>query len=65
MCLSLFDWAKFRRTKGAVKLHLLLDHESYLPSYAVTTDGKKGGSVCTIRVKTNASEGRIKSAIPY
>ena len=41
LCLSLFDWAKFRRTKGAVKLHLLLDHDGYLPSYAVITDGKK------------------------
>jgi hypothetical protein len=41
LCISLFDWAKFRRTKGAVKLHLLLDHDGYLPSYAVITDGKK------------------------
>jgi hypothetical protein len=41
LCVSLFDWAKFRRTKGAVKLHLLLDHDGYLPSYAVITDGKK------------------------
>jgi hypothetical protein len=41
LCVSLFDWAKFRRTKGAVKLHLLLDHDGYLPSYAVVTDGKK------------------------
>jgi len=37
---SLFDWAKFRRTKGAIKLHLLLDHDGYLPSFAVVTDGK-------------------------
>lgn len=40
LSLSLFDWAKFRRTKGAVKLHLLLDHDGYLPSFAVITDGK-------------------------
>ena len=40
LCVSLFDWAKFRRTKGAIKLHLLLDHDGYLPSYAVVTDGK-------------------------
>lgn len=40
LCLSVFDWAKFRRTKGAVKLHLLLDHDGYLPSYGVITDGK-------------------------
>jgi hypothetical protein len=40
LSLSVFDWAKFRRTKGAVKLHLLLDHDGYLPSFAVVTDGK-------------------------
>jgi hypothetical protein len=40
LVLSLFDWAKFRRTKGAVKLHLLLDHDGYLPSFAVITTGK-------------------------
>ena len=41
LCLGLFPWAKFRRTKGAVKLHLLLDHEGYLPSYAHISNGKK------------------------
>lgn len=41
LCLSLFPWAKFRRTKGAVKLHLLLDHDGYLPTYACLSDGKK------------------------
>lgn len=39
LCLSMFDWAKFRRTKGAVKLHLLLDHDGYLPAFAVVTAG--------------------------
>jgi hypothetical protein len=41
LCLSLFPWAKFRRTKGAVKLHLLLDHDGYLPAFAHITNGKK------------------------
>lgn len=41
LCLSLFPWAKFRRTKGAIKLHLLLDHDGYLPSYAYISNGKK------------------------
>jgi hypothetical protein len=41
LCLALFPWAKFRRTKGAVKLHLLLDHDGYLPSFGHITDGKK------------------------
>ena len=40
LCLSLFPWAEFRQTKGAVKLHLLLDHDGYLPDFAVITDGK-------------------------
>lgn len=40
LCLSLFDWAHYTRTKGAVKLHLLLDHDGYLPSFAIITDGK-------------------------
>jgi hypothetical protein len=40
LCLSLFPWANFRQTKGAVKLHLLLDHDGYLPDFAVITEGK-------------------------
>ncbi len=40
LCLSVFPWAHFRRTKGAVKLHLLLDHDGYLPSFVCITDGK-------------------------
>jgi hypothetical protein len=42
LCLSLFDWAHYMRTKGAIKLHLLLDHEGYLPVFAHVTDGKVG-----------------------
>jgi hypothetical protein len=38
---TMFDWAKYRRTKGAIKLHLLLDHDGYLPSFAVVTEGKR------------------------
>jgi len=40
LCVSVFDWAQFRKTKGAVKLHLLLDHDGYLPAYALITEGK-------------------------
>jgi hypothetical protein len=40
LCLSLFPWADFRQTKGAIKLHLLLDHDGYLPDFAIITDGK-------------------------
>jgi hypothetical protein len=42
LCASMFDWARFRQTKGAVKLHLLLDHDGYLPVFGHVTDGKVG-----------------------
>jgi hypothetical protein len=41
LCATIFDWAQFRRTKGGVKLHLLLDHDGYLPKYAVIEPAKK------------------------
>lgn len=41
LCLKIFDWAKYKQTKGAVKLHMLLDHAGYLPTFALLTDGKK------------------------
>ncbi len=40
VCVSMFDWAKYVQTKGAVKLHLVLNHQGYLPQYAVISDGK-------------------------
>jgi len=40
LCLSLFPWANFRTTKGAIKLHVGLDHDGYLPEFATLTDGK-------------------------
>ena len=42
LCLSLFPWAEFRQTKGAVKLHTLLDHDGYFPSFVMISDGKLG-----------------------
>jgi len=40
LCASVFDWAQYQRTKGAVKLHLLLDHQGLLPSFALITEGR-------------------------
>jgi len=40
LCLSLYSWAKFRTTKGAVKLHMKLGHAGYLPTFMVVTTGK-------------------------
>ena len=39
LCASLFDWARYIQTKGAVKLHVLLDHDGYLPVFATVTEG--------------------------
>jgi len=40
LCLDLFPWAEFRRAKGGVKAHVLLDHDDYLPSYVLITEAK-------------------------
>jgi hypothetical protein len=40
LCLSLFDWAKYKTTKGAIKMHTLLDFDGNLPAYVNITDGK-------------------------
>ncbi len=40
LCLSLFRWAKFRRTKGAIKLHTLLDLRGPIPTFIHVSDGK-------------------------
>lgn len=40
LCLSLFPWADFRRTKGGVKAHVLLDHDDYMPSYVHLTEAR-------------------------
>ena len=40
LCLSVFPWANFRTTKGAIKLHVGLNHAGYLPEFVTVTDGK-------------------------
>ena len=39
LCLSMFPWAKFKSTKGAVKLHVGLNHQGYLPEFVTITEG--------------------------
>jgi len=41
LCLSMFQWAKFRTTKGAIKMHCLYDHSGALPTFITVSDGKK------------------------
>lgn len=40
LCLSLFPWAAFRKRKGAIKLHCLLDHRGEIPSFIVISEGR-------------------------
>jgi hypothetical protein len=42
LCLSLFDWAPFRSTKAAVKMHTLLDLRGAIPAFIFVSDGKLG-----------------------
>jgi len=57
LCATLYDWAKFRRSKGGVKLHLLLDHAGYLPQYAVIEPAKK--AELTVARKLRLAPGTI------
>lgn len=41
LCLNLFPWASFRRAKGGVKVHVLLDHDDYMPRYIHITEARK------------------------
>ncbi len=41
LCLGLFPWAKFRRAKGGVKAHVVLDHDDYMPEYVVLTEARR------------------------
>jgi hypothetical protein len=45
LCLSLFPWANFCRTKGPIKLHVGLDHDGYLPQFLSLANGKTTGAV--------------------
>jgi hypothetical protein len=41
LCLALFPWASFRRAKGGVKVHVLLDHDDYMPAYVLITEARR------------------------
>jgi hypothetical protein len=41
LCLTLFPWARFRRTKGGIKLHTLLDHDGYLPAFVAISEARE------------------------
>ena len=54
LCLSLFPWAEFRRAKGGVKAHVLLDHEDYMPSYVLLSKAKMHDAKVLALLRLNA-----------
>ena len=42
LCHSIYPWAKYRTRKGAIKMHMMIEHNRYLPEMLVITDGKVG-----------------------
>jgi len=41
LCLSAFSWASFRKKRGGIKLHTLLDHDGYIPAFVRVTDARR------------------------
>lgn len=54
LCLNLFPWAEFRRAKGGVKAHVLLDHDDYLPSYVLISKAKMHDAKILSMLRLNA-----------
>jgi hypothetical protein len=60
LCAEVFDWAKSRTAKGAEKLHLMLDHDGCLPSYALLTEGRVAD--VTIAQQLDMPQGQYRRA---
>lgn len=54
LCLDLFPWAKFRRAKGGVKAHVLLDHADYMPAFVHISTAKMHDSRALSLLRLNA-----------
>jgi hypothetical protein len=67
LCAEVFDWARYKRTKGAVKLHVLLEHDGCLPSFVVLTDGKSHDVTVgrTLRFKPGTIVAMDKGYVDY
>lgn len=54
LCLNLFPWAKFRRAKGGVKVHVMLDHADYMPSFVLITEAKRHDVTAARKIRLTA-----------
>lgn len=59
LCLSLFNWAKYRTTKGALKLHMLLNNRTAIPECITVTDGKTTDITAIKQMSLNLEKGSI------
>lgn len=57
LCLNLFEWARFRRAKGGVKAHVLMNHADYLPEFVDITPARRADA--TLLPKLRLSQGSI------
>jgi len=59
LCLSVFDWAKYSKTKGALKLHLLLNNRTAIPELINITEGKTADITAIKQMSLNLEKGSI------
>ena len=59
LCLSLFDWAKYRTKKGALKMHVLLDNRTGLPTVVSVTEGNIADVVAGRNMELKLESGSI------
>lgn len=59
LCLSVFDWAKYKNEKGALKIHLLLDNQTTIPELLTISDGKKGDLTAIKEIDLKLKKGSI------
>jgi hypothetical protein len=53
LCLTLFPWASFRRAKGGVKVHVLLDHDDYMPSWVLIDEARRHDRLAAGQLRLN------------
>lgn len=59
LCLSIFDWAKYSKTKGALKIHTLLDNRTTVPQLITITDGKVGDITAAKNMSLDLQKGSV------
>jgi len=59
LCLSVFDWAKYQKEKGALKIHLLLNNQTTIPELLTISDGKKGDLTAIKEMDLKLKKGSI------